>query len=48
LLPYDCHEGNEAIYNILCGERADGDALEQDKARGIIRPRQKVQSDIDN
>jgi hypothetical protein len=47
LLPYDCHEGNEAIYNIMRGQRAEDRAIEEDRARGIIRPRRPVQSDID-
>jgi hypothetical protein len=47
LLPYDCHEGNEAIYNIMRGQRAEDRAIEEDRARGIIRPRRPVQGDID-
>jgi hypothetical protein len=47
LLPYDCHEGNEAIYNIMRGQRAEDRAIEEDRARGIIRPRRPVQGDVD-
>jgi hypothetical protein len=47
LLPYDCHEGNEAIHNIMRGQRAEDRAIEEDRARGIIRPRREVQADID-
>jgi hypothetical protein len=47
LLPYDCHEGNEAVRNILSAERAEDVAIEEDRKRGIVRPRRPVQSDID-
>ena len=39
LLPYECHEGNQAVRNSLSGERAEEQALADDLARGIIRPR---------
>jgi hypothetical protein len=43
LLPYECHEGNEAIRNSLSAERAEDRALAEDLARGINRPRRGVQ-----
>jgi hypothetical protein len=39
ILPYECHEGNQAVRNSLSGERAEEQALADDLARGIIRPR---------
>jgi len=47
LLPYDCHEGNEAVRNILSAERTEDRALEEDLKRGVVRPRRPVQADID-
>jgi hypothetical protein len=43
LLPYDCHEGNMAIVQSLGAERAEDQALADDLARGIVRPRRAVQ-----
>jgi hypothetical protein len=43
LLPYDCHEGNLAILQSLGAERAEDQALEDDLARGLVRPRRGVQ-----
>ena len=43
LLPYDCHEGNEAIRNALGAERAEDRALAADLAKGIKRARRPVQ-----
>jgi hypothetical protein len=43
LLPYDCHEGNYAIRQSLAAERAEDRALEEDRKKGIIRPRRPVQ-----
>jgi hypothetical protein len=45
LLPYECHEGNQAVRNALAGERAEEQALAADLARGIIRPRRGPQDD---
>ncbi len=42
LLPYECHEGNYAILQSLGGERAEDRAIEEDLARGIIRPRRPI------
>jgi len=43
LLPYDCHEGNLALLQALGGERAEDQALEEDRKKGIIRPRRLIQ-----
>ena len=43
LLPYECHEGNEAIRNSLGAERAEDRALAADLAKGIKRARRPVQ-----
>jgi hypothetical protein len=39
ILPYECHEGNQAVRNSLSGERAEERAVVEDLSRGIIRPR---------
>src|SRR4051794_3792006 len=46
LLPYDCHEGNEALFNALRAERAEDRALDADRARGIDRPRRPIQDGL--
>jgi hypothetical protein len=46
LLPYDCHEGNFAIAGSLGGERAEDRAIEEDRRRGIIRPRRPIQGGL--
>jgi hypothetical protein len=43
LLPYECHEGNQAVHNALSAERAEDRALAADLAKGIKRPRRGVQ-----
>jgi len=43
LLPYECHEGNQAVHNALSAERAEDKALAADLAKGIKRPRRGVQ-----
>ena len=43
LLPYECHEGNHAVFNALSAERAEDKALEEDAKRGLFRPRRQVQ-----
>jgi hypothetical protein len=43
LLPYDCHEGNYMLPNVLRGERTEDAALEQDAKNGIFRARKAVQ-----
>lgn len=45
-LPYECHEGNGAIRYILSAERAEDRAIEEDRRRGIDRPRRPVQGNI--
>jgi hypothetical protein len=37
LMPYECHEGNYAMTNILSGTRAEEKAIADDAKRGIIR-----------
>jgi hypothetical protein len=46
ILPYECHEGNEALFNALRAERTEDAALERDRARGINRPRRPVQDGL--
>jgi hypothetical protein len=43
LLPYECHEGNQAIRNSLSAERTEDRALAEDLAKGIKRERRPVQ-----
>ena len=43
ILPYECHEGNQAVRNSLSGERAEERAIAEDLERGIIRPRRSPQ-----
>ena len=37
LMPYECHEGNYAMTNILSGARGEEKAVEEDAKNGIIR-----------
>jgi hypothetical protein len=46
LLPYDCHEGNFALKQSLGAERAEDRALEEDRKKGINRPRRPVQDGL--
>jgi hypothetical protein len=46
ILPYECHEGNGAIKYILAAERAEDQALEEDRQKGIVRPRKEPQNNI--
>jgi hypothetical protein len=46
LLPYECHEGNYAIRQSLGAERAEDNAVADDLARGVIRPRRPVQDGL--
>jgi hypothetical protein len=48
LLPYDCHEGNHGMPNALSAERAEDRAIEEDRKRGIERPRRAVQVPVPN
>jgi hypothetical protein len=43
LLPYECHEGNQAVFNALSAERAEDRAVEEDGKRGVVRARRPVQ-----
>jgi hypothetical protein len=47
LLPYECHEGNYMLHNVLAGERVEDKALEEDAKHGIVRPRKGVQQGLD-
>jgi len=42
LLPYECHEGNHGLPNILSAERAEDRAIAADARRGIVRPRRPL------
>jgi len=46
LLPYDCHEGNYMLPNVLRGERAEDKALADDAKKGIYRDRKAVQFNV--
>ncbi len=46
LLPYDCHEGNYMLRNVLAGERAEDRALAEDARNGVFRARQAVQFNV--
>ena len=45
LLPYDCHEGNHGLPNILSAERAEDRAIEANARRGVLRERRRGPSD---
>jgi hypothetical protein len=42
LLPYDCHEGNYGLPNMLKAERTEDRALEADARRGVFRERRRL------
>jgi hypothetical protein len=44
MFPYECHEGNLGLRNILSAERAEDRALEEDLKKGIVRKRRPVQN----
>jgi hypothetical protein len=44
MLPYECHEGNHGLPNILSAERAEDRAIEADARRGVSRPRRGLQN----
>jgi hypothetical protein len=44
MFPYECHEGNLGLRNILSAERAEDKALEDDLKKGIVRERRPVQN----
>jgi hypothetical protein len=41
ILPYECHEGNHGLPNILSAERAEDRAIDADAKRGIARSRRR-------
>ncbi len=47
LLPYECHEGNHGLPNILSAERAEDQAIEADARRGILRARRPIPNNPD-
>ena len=46
LLAYECHEGNMALRQALGAERAEDRALEEDRKKGINRPRRPIQDGL--
>jgi hypothetical protein len=46
VLPYNCHEGNYALLQALGGERAEDRALEEDRKKGVVRPRRPIQDGL--
>jgi hypothetical protein len=44
MFPYECHEGNHGLRNILSAERAEDQALADDLKKGIVRKRRPVQN----
>ena len=44
MFPYECHEGNLGLRNILSAERAEDRALEEDLKKGIVRKRRSAQN----
>ena len=48
MFPYECHEGNLGLRNILSAERAEDRALEEDLKKGIVRKRRPAQNTGDN
>jgi hypothetical protein len=47
VLPYECHEGNHGLPNILSAERSEDGAIDEDARRGIIRARRRPPNDLD-
>jgi len=47
LVPYECHEGNYAMSNILSAARAEERAAAEDAKRGIVRPRPNVAAETE-
>ena len=39
VLPYECHEGNHALHNILSAARAEDRAVEEAVKKGLPRPK---------
>ncbi len=47
LVPYECHEGNYAMTNLLSGARAEEAAAADDARKGIVRPRPNVAAETE-
>ena len=47
LLPYECHEGNHGLPNILSAERAEDRTIEEDAKEGIVRVRPRLLNNDD-
>jgi hypothetical protein len=47
LVPYECHEGNYAMSNILSGARAEEAAAAEDAKKGIVRPRRDTAAETE-
>ena len=47
LVPYECHEGNYAMSNILSGARAEEAAAAEDARKGIVRPRRDTTAETE-
>jgi hypothetical protein len=45
VLPYECHEGNAALHNILSAARAEERAIEEARRRGLPEPALSVWRD---
>jgi hypothetical protein len=45
LMPYECHEGNYAMTNILSGARAEEGAIAEDARKGIVRAPRAIPTD---
>ncbi len=46
-VPYECHEGNYAMTNILSGARAEEAAAAEDAKEGIVRPRGNIAAETE-
>ena len=45
LMPYECHEGNYAMTNILSGARSEEKAIADDARNGIVRAPRAIPTD---
>jgi hypothetical protein len=46
VLPYECHEGNRALANILSGARAEDRAIAEARAKGLPEPKFEANGDV--
>jgi hypothetical protein len=46
VLPYECHEGNMALANILSAARAEDRAIEEARAKGLPEPTFEADGDV--